>query len=474
MAYSVLADTPRPRAINWGHSEPNGYFKGPALVPGLQACLTGTDGALDPCWDPTRPREQTKYQQLVVATCRQTGNNVGRGEEYLFPPSPYVTGLGMRLVGTSDGSYQEVAGEMRAAFAACSVQGYGTCSEGRLAGVQGIAKAEAIGGLGQLAPAQAALRELGVSFAGTIDNQGVWRRLCQAPTMTQRQLQRCPAGNLAIREVGAISREFPGQIEWLWIKSHTYRDGLVHDRHNNRDEVAGQVAATHPNIPALRFAKWDWDIVIFDENDERVEGDPRRAIRARAAAMHWETGDAAESRTLRTLEGMSEGQQRELSKALKSRGNQHGQKEWVTACGQRWQLRAEWSLEPECRVCAAEGNDSPEAETIGHVLCGQCSPMLRALYVNNHTTLVEAVARILEPQDWAQLTWTARGLPVGQGGLEIQVTSTEQPLDEDFWVGTRRLADGSRVPWSEWGTRPFMREGPFGQEVCLADIKASH
>ena len=248
----------------------------------------------------------------------------------------------MPLVGTSDGSLQGVAGEKRAAYAACSVQGYGTCSEGRLAGFQGIAKAEVIGALGQVAPAQALLRDSGVTFTGTIDNQGMWSRLCAAPTLTQRELQRSPPGNLALREVGAISNEAEGQVSWLWMKSHTYRTGLTHERHNGRDAAAGRVAATEPNVPAKRFVKWDWDIVILDSQDERVEGDPRRAVRARVAAMRWEHGDAPESRTLRTLEAMSEAQRAQLKLVLTSRGKQYAQKEWVQAIGQRWQLARRW------------------------------------------------------------------------------------------------------------------------------------
>ena len=220
---------------------------------GVQACLQDTQGGVSKQWDPRQPWAETSFKQLVIATCRRTGNNVGREDEYRFHPTVEVTGVGMPLVGTSDGSLQDVAGERRAAYAACSVQGYGTCSEGRLAGFQGIAKAEVIGALGQVVPAQALLRDSGVTFTGTIDNQGMWSRLCAAPTLTQRELQRSPPGNLALREVGAISNEAEGQVSWLWMKSHTYRTGLTHERHNGRDAAAGRVAATEPNVPAKRF-----------------------------------------------------------------------------------------------------------------------------------------------------------------------------------------------------------------------------
>ena len=55
--------------------------------------------------------------------------------------------------------------------------------------------------------------------------------------------------------------------------------------------------------------------------------------------------------------------------------------------------------------------------------------------------------------------------------MTLRETATEQQEDNDRWLHTRLVNGGERVPWA--GT-PFMKEGPWGEEVSVDDLRRAH
>ena len=168
----------------------------------------------------------------------------------------------------SDGSLREGA----ASFAMLPVQNLNKVCASRVAGVQGIAKAELLGAWTQLKSAEPLFRaDSDLVFVGFLDNEGAVKTLRQAERMTHGDLHRARQGNLYLREIKALMREFKGRVQWGWLKAHTDRKGWFYRRHNKCDHIV-RVVTEEADIPQARFVEWDWDYVLVNDKGKCPQG----------------------------------------------------------------------------------------------------------------------------------------------------------------------------------------------------------
>ena len=66
--------------------------------------------------------------------------------------------------------------------------------------------------------------------------------LCRAHKMRDRELLRSIPGNVYLRDIRRMTREFPDRVQWIWVKSHTYRTGPIYRAHDTCDRECGRIA----------------------------------------------------------------------------------------------------------------------------------------------------------------------------------------------------------------------------------------
>ena len=297
-------------------------------------------------------------------------------------------------------------------------------------------------------------------FHGFLDNQGMYKRLSKAHGLSRRELQRERQGGLYIREVRALMRKYnkPGneRIQWHWLKAHTRRGGPVYERHHECDARAGEMTESE-GIQQQRFVLWDWEVVVVRENGERMEGDPRQAIRSRVAAQYWES--EGESATKANVEAMRKWQSRMVAKIFKDKGHGWRKKELAAALGGKMGLHSEWSTDGECRICAHVCRHNLQVEAVGlggvykgkhreggvvcyrcketllHVLGAQCNKVTRLLYTETRGKLIKDLCKVAKPWEWDALRWTSDGGVEAQtqGMVTVTVTKTVEPGAKDKW-----------------------------------------
>ena len=211
-------------------------------------------------------------------------------------------------------------------------------------------KAELLGAWTQLKSAEPLFRaDSDLVFVGFLDNEGAVKTLRQAERMTHADLHRARQGNLYLREIKALMREFKGRVQWGWLKAHTDRKGWFYRRHNKCDHIV-RVVTEEADIPQARFVEWDWDYVLVDDKGRQVEGDVRRAVRHRVSEQAWEQGAGGGS--MRRWSQISPSQGKLLKSVFRERAQLAAQREIVAAMGERWGLRSEYGDELACRLCA--------------------------------------------------------------------------------------------------------------------------
>ena len=286
-----------------------------------------------------------KWVELLQGVDQGTGSSEGRGRvrpsgqprvreyELVGRSQTYEDRLqadGAEMIAVSDGSMRYGA----AAFAMLPVQNLDKVCASRVVGVQGIAKAELLGAWAQLKAAEPTLRANKESeFVGFLDNESMVKTLQKAQTLTHRDIHRAKQGNLYLRETKALMGEFQGRARWAWIKAHTHGKGWFYERHNKCDLVAG-VVTEEADIPQSRFMEWDWDCILVDEEQQRVEGDVRRAVKRRVAEQEWSKG--AGGHTMGQWAGVSPAQERLLKTTFLDRSQLAAQREILAAMGERW------------------------------------------------------------------------------------------------------------------------------------------
>ena len=197
----------------------------------------------------------------------------------------------------SDGSQRTVNGNQKAAVAMRAVQGIEAGAYASLVGKQLIPKAELIGAWMQIAAAYVGMQtDRAKRFYGIIDNQGVWSMLCRAHKMRDRELLRSIPGNVYLRDIRRMTREFPDRVQWIWVKSHTYRTGPIYRAHDKCDRECGRIAEEGDDEVQKMFVKRDWQFIMVDETGQRIEGDVRAQVRIRMNEYRWESQKARGSR----------------------------------------------------------------------------------------------------------------------------------------------------------------------------------
>ena len=380
----------------------------------------------------------------------------------------YLQADGAELIAVSDGSLRGGS----AAFAMLPVQNLSKVCASRIVGVQGIAKAELIGAWAQLKSAEPKLRtDSEAHFVGFLDNEGMVKTLRQAHMMSHRDLHRARQGNLYLREIKALMREFGGRVQWEWLKAHTDRKGWFYERHNKCDYVAG-VVTEDEDRPQARFVEWDWDYILVDDLGKRVEGDVRRAVRQRISEQAWEKG--RDGGSARRWAQMLPAQDRVVKAIFRDRAQLPAQREIMAAMGERWGLRSEYGDEKGCRLCAdrcpcgdrrlnGKGKQREGAgcarcdETYSHLLQGECNTAMRLLKEELVQKATKGIVRTLKPWELEQVYWTAEGdvVEASEGAVGQEVSTVVKPGTEDKWVHS--YWNGTR--WEPWQGSPFMREG---------------
>ena len=137
-------------------------------------------------------------------------------------------------------------------------------------------------------------------------------------------------------------------------QAHTERESPFHTAHNECDETAGE-ATEWDQEEQQRFVAWDWPVVIVNEAKERIEGNPRVAVRERMWAVVWEERGAMHGSTAAYLANMDVEAKRAMEKTLASWGKDKQKRDWMQTASGKFGFCSEWGEERQCRLCAEEG-----------------------------------------------------------------------------------------------------------------------
>ena len=302
-------------------------------------------------------------------------------------------------------------------------------------------------------------------FYGIIDNQGVWSMLCRAHKMRDLELLRSIPGNVYLRDIRRMTREFPDRVQWIWVKSHTYRTGPIYRAHDKCDRECGRIAEEGEDEVQEMFVKRDWQFIMVDETGQRIEGDVRAQVRIRMNEYRRENQKARGGSTWSNIENMTTGQRKaaEVVFAGKTSKDQWRKKELLQAIRWKWGLKGEYTQKAElCRLCCQ--HELEEEETIDHVTLGLCSDNLVQLRIDNEKALEREVSDILSPCTRDQLRWTAQGSLIGHLPLVLQTHNREMRGDKDRWVHEYQ---DSEDKWRKWEEEPFTKAGANGLELDM-------
>ena len=125
------------------------------------------------------------------------------------------------------------------------------------------------------------------------DNEAIQKLVARAHLMLERELKCSSQPSRYLREIRAVTRELgPERIWWPLDESKTQIERGPHmtnitDATRMRRPTKKWKADRGP-----RFVMWDWEVVLCTADGERIEADPRRAIRGITAQQYWKEKEA--------------------------------------------------------------------------------------------------------------------------------------------------------------------------------------
>ena len=401
----------------------------------------------------------------------------GRDTEYKTQPgTPLIVNGQKVVVMASDGSLKDG----QAGVSMQSVQnGYGHLRS-RLTGSQRISKAELIGCWAQVR-AVVPLLELSPEMEAYVflDNKGIQQVAKKAERLSDREIKRSPDSGLYLREIREWKCLFPGRIHVEWIKGHTRRGGPLHDGHGAADLEAG-LARDDPMRQQERFVAWDWDFILLDSMNQRIEGDVRRAVRKRMGVLWWEERGGREGETYSNLTGLDSKARRLMGNVLQASGQDWHKKEWIHGVRGRTGLREEWGDDKCCRLCGeckCEDECDGEAcrESLSHILRNRCTPEMERVIVENERELYDLVAKGISVAHREQIQWLKEGEECVKDmeGLRVVEWKEEREVNtRDPWQ--EGIPDTETGGANKWDGEPFTMETNHGRGVDIRSVLKSH